>query len=186
MKQFTFLLIAASAFVVLSSCKEKKPSEEIIVTKYVVKAPEAPIKMSVDKRENQVEWMGKPYTVVVERMPSDSLPMVKDEDGQLYVDNRVSLKVIRGDGSVFCTKTFTKASFASYLDDDYRATGILGSFWFTEADDQELEFAVCVNHPQSDDEFIPLKLTLDRQGGISIKRDSDLDINGGSNDDEGV
>jgi len=38
-----------------------------------------------------------------------------------------------------------------------------------------------VAHPQSEDEFIPLEMKLDRDGGLTIKRDNELDTNGDVN-----
>jgi hypothetical protein len=114
----------------------------------------------------------------VVRTPVDSLPMVKDEVGQKYVDNRIALTITRRDGSVLLSKTYTKASFKSFLNDDYRQNGILEAMVFDEVDDGELEFAVSVAHPQSEDEFTPLQLSVKSDGTVSIKPDTDLDTTG--------
>jgi hypothetical protein len=114
-------------------------------------------------------------------VPDDSLRMVKDETGQQYVDNRISLKVIRQDGSVFFSHTFTKASFNDYLDDDYRATGILEGLVFDRVEGNHLIFAGSVSHPQTD-EYIPLVITLSNFGDVDISRDTQMDTNGNEED----
>ena len=177
----TTAFIAIAGLIALASCKEKKPSQEIIITRQEVAKPQAPISMQDYKQTTDVTWMNATYHIEVVRMPSDSLPMVKDEYGQQYVDNSIVLTVTRNDGSVFFKRTFTKASFSSYIDDDYRRTGILEALIFEEVDDNRLEFAVSVAHPQSEDEFIPLEMKLDRDGGLTIKRDNELDTNGDVN-----
>ena len=179
----TTAFIAIAGLIALASCKEKKPSQEIIITRQEVPKPQAPISMQEYKQATDVTWMNATYHIEVVRMPSDSLPMVKDEYGQQYVDNSIVLTVTRSDGSVFFKRTFTKASFSSYIDDDYRRTGILEALIFEEVDDNRLEFAVSVAHPQSEDEFIPLEMKLDRDGGLTIKRDNELDTNGRPDDD---
>ena len=40
---------------------------------------------------------------------------------------------------------------------------------FHEVDDNELEFSVIISHPDADDEFIPLEMNINAQGGIQIK-----------------
>lgn len=168
----------------LTACKEKKSSQDIIVSKPEVFKPEAPISMQERHDNVEVRWQNDLYTISIDRTPQDSLPMVKDEIGQQYVDNSIRLTVNRADGSVFFGRTFTKGSFASYLDDNFRRTGILEALVFDEVDDGKLEFAVSISRPQADDEFIPLEMKIDRNGGIVIKRDEHMDTNGDDDDDD--
>lgn len=173
-------IIAAVSIMMATACKEKKQPvrEDIITTRQEVPAPKAPITMQEYKDIKDVEWQGKKYRVEIARTPADSLPMVKDELGQKYVDNRITLIVSRQDSTVFYKRSFTKNAFASYLDDDYRSKGILEAMIFEKVADGALEFAVSIAHPQSEDEFIPLTMKLDRDGGLNIKRDTEIDTNG--------
>lgn len=176
MKKMT-LVMAATALLVLSGCKEKKQSQDIIAPKYEAKAPQAPIRMENKVTTRDVKWLGKDYKVEISRVADDSLAMVQDDMGQKFVDNRYTVRIIRADGSVFFNKQFTKASFSSYIDSDFQKTGILDALTFDEVDGNELEFAVSVSHPQTD-EYFPLELSVTNFGDISIKRDSDLDTSG--------
>ena len=109
--------------------------------------------------------------------------MVEDETGQKFVDNRISLRVLRGDGSVFFSRSFTKAAFDNYLDDDYRKTGITEGLVFDKIDGNLLVFAASVCHPQTD-EYIPLVITISNLGDVGIKRDEDLDTYGSEEQQE--
>ena len=100
--------------------------------------------------------------------------MVKDETGQAFIDNRVKVTISSSDGSVFFNRTFTKASFNSYIDDGFRKNGILEGFVFDKVEGNEVRFACSVSLPQSD-EYIPLVLAVTRTGSISIARDTRLD-----------
>ena len=91
-----------------------------------------------------------------------------------HFDQDETVKVIRQDGSVFCTKTFTKAAFNSCLDDDYRKTGILEGLVFDKVEGNQLFFAASVSHPQTD-EYIPLVVTLSNFGEVSISRDDTIE-----------
>ena len=171
-KNLILALIAVPCL--LASCGQKKQHDDIIVQHTEAPKPQAPIRMQDYKDVKDVQWLGKQYQVEVSRTADDSLRMVKDENGQKFVDNRITLKVIRTDGSVFCTKTFTKTAFDGCLDDDYRKTGILEGFVFDKAEGNQLFFAASVCHPQTD-EYIPLIVTVSNFGEVGISRDQDLE-----------
>ena len=156
------------------SCGKKKQHDDIIVQETETPQPQAPIRMQDYKDVKDVQWLGKQYQVEVTRTASDSLAMVKDESGQEFVDNRIVLKVIRTDGSIFCTKTFTKSAFNACLDDDYRKTGILEGFVFDKAEGNQLFFAASVCHPQTD-EYIPMVVTVSNFGDVGIAKDQQME-----------
>ena len=175
--------MVAGIMMLLPGCKETKQPKHIIATNYVPKKLQGPISMPVSEKKNDVAWLGKNYHVSITRVAVDSLPMVKDDYGQEYVDNKITLSVMRSDSTVFLKKVFTKASFASCLDDNYRKNGVLSAMLFNEVDNDRLEFAVTVSMPDSEDEFIPLEMKVNGQGEISIVRDTDLDTSGYDDDD---
>ena len=168
--------VMALAFVglITTSCGKKKQHDDIIVQETETPKPQAPIRMQDYKDVKDVQWLGKQYQVEVTRTASDSLAMVKDETGQEFVDNRIVLKVIRTDGSIFCTKTFTKSAFNACLDDDYRKTGILEGFVFDKAEGNQLFFAASVCHPQTD-EYIPMVVTVSNFGEVGIAKDQQME-----------
>ena len=168
--------VMALAFVglITTSCGKKKQHDDIIVQETEAPKPQAPIRMQDYKDVKDIQWLGKQYQVEVTRTASDSLAMVKDETGQQFVDNRIVLKVIRQDGTVFCTKTFTKSAFNSCLDDDYRKTGILEGFVFDKAEGNQLFFAASVCHPQTD-EYIPMVVTVSNFGEVGIAKDQQME-----------
>ena len=157
-----------------TSCGKKKQHDDIIVQETETPQPQAPIRMQDYKDIKDVQWLGKQYQIEVSRTACDSLAMVKDETGQQFVDNRIVLKVIRQDGTVFCTKTFTKAAFNACLDDDYRKTGILEGFVFDKAEGNQLYFAASVCHPQTD-EYIPMVVTLSNFAEVGISKDQQME-----------
>lgn len=163
--------------IVVASCSEKKKHDDIIAPKVEPPKPQAPIRMQDYNQTSDVKWLDRTYQVVVSRTPDDSLRMVKDETGQKYVDNRISLRIIRPDGSVFFNRTFTKAAFDRFLNDDYRKTGILEGFVFDKVEGNNLFFAASVCHPQTD-EYIPMVVTVSNLGDVGIKLDNQMDTTG--------
>lgn len=162
--------------VIAISCGKKKESKDIIVPTVEVVKPKAPISMQPYNQQQEVKWLDKSYQVFIDRVADDSLRMVQDETGQKFVDNRITLRVIRADGSVFFKKVFTKSSFDAQLDNDYRQTGILEGLVFDKVDGNNLIFAGSVCHPQTD-EYIPLVVTVSNFGNVTIKRDDQMDTN---------
>ena len=170
-------LLAALLMAVLAiSCGKKKESKDIIVPTAEVVKPKAPISMQPYSQQQEVEWLDKSYQVFINRVADDSLRIVQDETGQKFVDNRITLRVVRADGSVFFKKVFTKSTFDAQLDDDYRQTGILEGLVFDKVDGNNLIFAGSVSHPQTD-EYIPLVVTVSNFGNVTIKRDDQMDTN---------
>ena len=170
-------LLAALLMAVLAiSCGKKKESKDIIVPTAEVVKPKAPISMQPYSQQQEVAWLDKSYQVFINRVADDSLRMVQDETGQKFVDNRITLRVVRADGSVFFKKVFTKSTFDAQLDDDYRQTGILEGLVFDKVDGNNLVFAGSVSHPQTD-EYIPLVVTVSNFGNVTIKRDDQMDTN---------
>ena len=176
MKQILYIVSLAAMAVVLAACGEKKKSDTIIAPRVVKVKPKEPIRMQPYDQKQDVEWLAKGYQVIINRQADDSLRMVQDETGQKFVDNRITLRIIRADGSVFFKKVFTKANFDAQLDDNYRQTGILEGLVFDKVDGNNLVFAGSVSHPQTD-EYIPLVVTVSNFGTVSIKRDDQMDTN---------
>ena len=188
MKKGFVMVVAALGLVLLASCGEKKKSEDIIAQRVIKVKPKAPVKMQEYNDERDVEWIGKSYHVAVHRQPADSLPMVKDETGQKFVDNVFSVAVSRQDGSVFFKRTFTKDYFLQNITEEYRKNGILEGIVFDKADGDWLVFAGSVGLPQTD-EYIPLVIRLSRMGELTVRQDTQMDTNGDQtespdNDDE--
>ena len=183
MKRIIQTFTALVLVLLVTACSEKKKHDDIIAPKVVAPKPQAPVRMQDYRQTTDIQWMDKNYQVEVTRTPDDSLRMVKDETGQRFVDNRIVLRIIRADGSVFFTRTFTKANFEKLLDDDYRKTGILEGLVYDKVDGRQVVFAASVCHPQTD-EYIPIVLTVSNFGDVSVKLDSQLDTNGGDEDDD--
>lgn len=176
MKKQTAIL-ALAGLLAIAGCKEKKQTQDIIAPKVEILKPQAPIRMQPYNDMRSVGWLGKEYKVVVNRFSCDSLPMVKDETGQVFVDNCIDVQVLRTDGSVAISKSFTKNLFDSYIEANFRKSGILEGLVFDEVDGQQLRFAASVSLPQTD-EYIPLVVKIDNFGKVKIERDSEMDTNG--------
>ena len=170
------LLVAALATITIVSCKEKKTSEHIITTKPVEEAKKPTQEIGNYDMTTPVDWVGSTYQVVVERKADHSLPLADDGQGNKYFDNRISLKILRKDGSVFFSRVFTKDDFSRYVDALYQKNSALLGIVLDRAETDHLIFAASVGSPDKmSDEYVPLVMKISRFGDVSISKDTQMD-----------
>ena len=170
------LIVAALATISIVSCKEKKTSEHIITTKPVEEAKKPTQEIGNYDMTTPVDWVGSTYQVVVERKADHSLPLADDGQGNKYFDNRISLKILRKDGSVFFSRVFTKNDFSRYVDALYQKNSALLGIVLDRAETDHLIFAASVGSPDKmSDEYVPLVMKISRFGDVSISKDTQMD-----------
>lgn len=170
------LIVAALATITIVSCKEKKTSEHIITTKPVEEAKKPTQEIGNYDMTSPVDWVGSTYQVVVERKADHSLPLADDGQGNKYYDNRISLKILRKDGSVFFSRVFTKNDFSRYVDALYQKNSALLGIVLDRAETDHLIFAASVGSPDKmSDEYVPLVMKISRFGDVSISKDTQMD-----------
>lgn len=162
------------------SCKEKQPTNDIIISKPVEKPkPKAIEKMGDYDQTIEVPWVGSTYRVVVERKADTSLPVVDDGAGNKYYDNTISVRIIRQDNSEFFNRTFSKQDFISYVDDIYKKNSALLGIVLDKAEGDYVRFAASVGSPdKNSDEYVPLVMKISRFGDVSISKDTQMDTVG--------
>ena len=181
MKRIDYILIGLLAISSLTACTEQKKSNIIIAPKPVAKVVnKATQKMSDYEQTREADWVGSHYKVVVKRSSDKELPVLQLDENTKYYDNRISVKVLRSDGSEFFSRTFTKKDFTSYID-----MGALLGIVYVKAEGDYLYFAASVGSPDvTSDEYVPLVLKISRMGSISISKDEKLDTNASAEDEE--
>lgn len=183
------IALLASSF---TACTKKKKTDVIIAPKPEAPKPKSTQKMSEYEQSRNVEWLGTSYKVVVKREADTSLPLATGDDNTRYFDNKISVKILRKDGTDFFNRTFHKSDFKQYLDEHTQNDGALLGFVFVEADADCLQFAASVGSPDiTSDEYVPLVVKISRMGAVSVGKDTQLDTNSESNetadaDEDGV
>lgn len=178
-KTISMLVIAVLGAACFSSCGEKKKSNVIIAPKPAAPKPKKTQELSSYEQSRDVSWLGKTYRVVMKRESDHSLPLVESEDHTKYYDNKITIKVLREDGTEFFSRTFQKSDFTGYLDAETKKTGALLGVVFVEVKGDVLHFAGSVGSPDvTSDEYVPLVITVNRMGAVSIAKDCQLDTAG--------
>lgn len=189
MKGIYASVFVALGLLALSSCKEKKKTDDIIAPKPVVKAPAGPVKMQGYDHSEKVEWGGRSFTIIVKRVVDDAAPVFSDESNSKYYENRITLTVKNPDGGEFFKREFTKQSFSQIIDASYLAKSTILGIALDHADAHSLVFVASVGCPdQLSDDFIPINLTISESGSMSMKKGQDIGTsdNPNADDEEGV
>mgnify|MGYP002623553378 CR=1 FL=1 len=164
-----FLLLFALA--ILSSCGSKDTKKDAwvmpeheVVTRQM---PELSLTDSITVGTRQ-------YTYSILRTPSDSLQKVRDDMGDLYLDNTIRLTLHRN-GALYFDKTFTKETFSHNIDEEFYANAILDGIRFLRAEPgQGLIFSFAVSYPDSD-MSVPFLMTIADSGSFTFVKDENLD-----------
>lgn len=184
MRRIHCILMSALVAGLLCGCAEKKKSNIIIAPKPVAKNPNKPTqKMSNYEQARDIEWLGTTYKVVVKRECDTSLPILQLDENNKYYDNKITVRILRKDGTEFFNRSFTKSAFESYLDSHTKEAGALLGIVYVKAEGDNLCFAASVGSPDvTSDEYVPLVLKISRMGGVGISKDQLLDTDGDGNE----
>lgn len=159
-------------------CEKKKESTTIIIPKQTVVKPADTIAwMERSETTRDIAWLNSNYSIRVVRQSVDSLPLAKDEIGNRYYDNVIHVTVSRGDGSKFFDKKVTKKMFSEFLTEEMKENGALLGVVFDRIEDNRLRFAGSVGSPDiQSDTYVPIIMLVDKDGHVSLQRDTDLDM----------
>lgn len=170
------MVLAFGVLMGVVACKEKKQSDVIITTKPVPEAKKPTQKVGDYETTTPVDWVGSTYQVLVERKADESLPLADDGQGNKYYDNRITVKIVRKDGSEFFNRTFVKEDFSAYVDALYKKNSALLGIVLDRAEADYLVFAASVGSPDKmSDEYVPLVMKVSRFGDVKISKDTQLD-----------
>lgn len=186
MKTKALLTISVLVMLMLASCNGNKSNN---TDAWVAENHEPVLRQLPDYYlEDSATVGGHLYTYEITREPSDSLPRVQDDMGDLYADNIICL-TLRRDGNMYFKKRFTKATFASSIEENFYKNAILDGIRFIRGEaGQGLTFSFAVSYPDSD-MSMPFLLTVTDGGSFSFVKNDNLDMMEGDStyyDNDGV
>jgi hypothetical protein len=120
----------------------------------------------------------KTYKYQFDFTPCDSLRPVRNQQGDDYYDNMVTLKVTQ-DGRTVTERTFTKQSFSELVPHDFMQYSALVGFTYdyTKMDASDaLYFIATVGDPdETADMAFPIELRITPSGSLTLEKAVDLD-----------
>ena len=174
MRKLIYWLLLPLA-VAVSACGGKKGSSDNTSTLAMIDSVDAHglQRMQTSKSETDFKFKGKDYHSLVSRTPDENLPHVTNELGDTYVDNKIVLRLTRGNEKVF-DKTFTKNDFSSVVDARFLSNSVLEGIVYDKTTPQGIVYAASVCYPQTD-LYVPISITISPDGKISMKKEELLE-----------
>jgi len=171
-------VLIAFALIALTGCKnEKKDAQEVQKRIFQVEHVDENTglqQMQVSRIQQEITCKGKKYQLSVVREPSNELPHVKSDMG-LFVDNKISVKILRENGTKLLEKVFTKNDFAAYLTTEYLSHSVLEGVVFDDEKTGEknvLTLVASVSYPMTD-LYTPFTIVVSDAGKITISNYED-------------
>ena len=175
MKPLSLIFLFSSSLILLLSCTQQKTETQ--ETSPIKEQPVDGIHSLPDYAYSDTLMQGGHKIIyTITSQPDDELPMVVDEDGMKYKDNRYKLLIMK-DGQTLFNRSFTKADFRNSLSKDFQKYGIMDGLRFNHAEGGKLLFNTCVSYPDSD-MSCPFILTIGPDGSYSITPDTTIDDEG--------
>lgn len=133
-----------------------------------------PERMQTSNVTEQFTLKDNSYQSTVVRTPDESLPLVTNAEGNKFVDNRITLRIIT-QGRTLVNRAFTKQDFASLLNARFLKYAILEGLVFDQVTESGLiRYAASVAYPQSD-LYVPIRITVTPAGQLTIEREEMMD-----------
>ena len=164
------LFIFHFSLFIISCGQQKTETQETIQTEQPVEEIHS---IPADSDSGTLMQGSHKVSYTISSQPAEELPIVVDEDGIKYKDNRYSLDITKDGGSLF-SRSFTKADFKSMLSSDFQKYGIMDGLRFSHAEEGKLYFNTCVSYPESD-MSCPFILTIGPDGSYTITPDTSID-----------
>ncbi len=159
---------------VLTGCSSKKNNDkDALASSRDSIAADSVQRMQVSESKIVITYKGKEYHSTVVRHPDATLPVVLNDDGDRFADNRINLK-LTCEGRTVVDKVFTKENFASMVDADFLKHSILEGLVYDKVTPQGICYAASLCYPQTD-LYMPFSLTISADGKISIAKEALMD-----------
>lgn len=174
MKNVFYFCICIAVWL-LSACSSQKKGDGADIQVLMKDSVDASglQRMQVSDIKTTFTYKGKDYQSNVVRRPDDSLPIVINEQGEKFVDNRITLRITSGGKSVV-DKVFTKENFASLVDAKFLKHSILEGLVYDKTTPKGIVYAASICYPQTN-LYIPLSLTVTPDGKISMAKEELLE-----------
>lgn len=173
MKTVVYIVTCVVGLLFVSCTSRNKSESDVQVLMRDSTVVSAPQRMQVSDTKMTITYKGKEYRSSVVRRPDESLPVVKNEQGEEFVDNSIALRITCG-GKSIVDKVFTKESFASLVDAKFMRHAILEGLVYDRTTSGGIVYAASICYPQTD-LYVPLRLTVSADGKISVTKEELLE-----------
>ena len=176
MKTTIFTLICAAAL--LYSCQPKK-QRPVIETTIETPPTETGIgRLREIHMNNKITVAKETYNYKYDFVSDESLPVVRNPQGDDYYDNKVTLSIKHGGKEIF-NRTFTKNDFARLVPKQFMENSALVGFTYNYTKSETIDslfFVATVGDPdETADMVFPIQLRISKNGQMTMEKAMGLD-----------
>ena len=176
MKQIIFMAFLAVGFMAGCKSEPKNPEEEHKRIFQVESVGEQTglQQLQVSRIKQDIVCKDKKYQLIVEREPNPALPQVKSDMG-VFLDNNISVRILRENGTKLFEKVFTKRDFANYLTEEYLSSSVLEGLVFDDVKTgkkKTITLVASVSYPMTD-LYTPFSIVISDAGKMTISNYED-------------
>lgn len=169
MKQIRFVWAALFALILAACSGNGKKENQLQMVAQDSVAVHTPQRMQASDVTSTFTYKGKDYTSRVVRRPDEALPHVKDEQGDEFVDNSITV-LLTDAGRKVLDRRFTKRDFAGLVDERFLKHSLLEGLVYDQTTPQGIVYAASVCYPQSD-LYVPLRITVTPDGKVTMAKE---------------
>ncbi len=167
-----YILLFLLCVILVSSCSKKKETRTIITKIEYPKLSKQPKAIGDEEQRKSFEWGGVVHEAVISRKADKEQDVVKDEDGQKYYDNAITLRIDGALGKVY-EHTFRKGDFASYIDTNYLKPkrSVLMSIVYNKVEGNNAVFVANISSPDTmADQYMLVRINISKTGGMTMQK----------------
>lgn len=174
MKKITYILLGATLYLA-TSCSSSTNKEQENVRILMKDSVENNTPQKMPSTESKINFIhkGKEYTSLITRQPDEEQPFIKNQQGDMFVDNSITLYITNANKTIV-NKRFTKKDFASLIENRFMKHAILESLIYNGTTSEGFVYIASVSYPQSD-LYVPIKLTISPEGNIRMTKEELLE-----------
>ena len=168
MRSFILYILAVLVCAACSADKAKDAeSSDLHILLPSEPEPAKAVRMPMSDVTTRFQFQGKTCEAQIFRTADETLDKVTDEQGNEFVDNRITLRITTG-GRTLVERAFTKKSFSSVVEDKFLRHAILEGIVYDTITPQHIVFDASVSYPQSD-LYVPIRLTISAGGHLGME-----------------
>lgn len=170
MRNFTYLLSGLILCSYLScSLSSNKEQENVRILMKDSIENSSPQKMPISESKIKLTYKEKEYVSTIIRQPDEKQPIVRNQQGDTFIDNNITLHLTQANETVI-NRTFTKTDFASLINARFMEYAILEGLIYDKTTTEGFIYIASISYPQSD-LYVPIKLTITTNGSIRMEKE---------------
>ncbi len=164
------LFLALMLALVMGSCSRKKDTGTIITKIELPKVSKETKAVGTGDNSQHFQWGGAMCDAKVSVEADTARSAVKDEDGNKYYDNTVTL-VLDGPDGLSIKRKFCKDDFTPYINTDYikPSKSIVKGLVFNKVENGNAVFVATIGSPDDmADEYMSVAVNISKSGGVTM------------------